>query len=259
MKPVSYFVPKEYSSPKCAFAFAAGCDGTMMEDDFSLDPLEPLYDGPVAMFGSPALWPVLRAAQAEGRDYFFIDHGYFGRKSYYRITKNAYQYQQVTEASPDRWERFRREIQPWQHSGAHILVCPNSDVYCQLHGFSVDAWLHEVTTTLRAHTDREIRVRWKHTPTPIGFDLLDCWACVVYSSAAALDALIAGVPVFVMAPFAAGAGLGLSDLSQIESPIRPSGREPLFWSLAYQQWSLPEIFGGMAWRQLQEQEQTRAA
>ena len=246
MTPVAYYAPAEYSSPKFAFAFAKGCDGEITEET-------ELFDGPVALFVSPSRWTVLKAAQEQGRDWFYGDHGYFGRKTYYRITKNAYQYQEMTEASPDRWERFRREIQPWNNSGSHILVCPNSDVYCQLHGFSVDTWLHEVTTTLKAHTDRDIRVRWKSSPTPIGFDLLDAWAVVVYSSAAALDALIYGVPVFVMAPFAAGSTLGLSDLTKIESPIRPDGREPLFWSLSYQQWTLPEIFSGMAWRQLQEQ------
>lgn len=244
MTPVSYYVPNEFSSPKFAFAFARGCDGAITDEN-------ELFDGPVALFGSPARWNLLKQAQAEGRDFYYGDHGYFQRKKYYRVTKNGYQHDGSGPATPDRFIRFRRDVQPWRRSGSHIIVCPNSWVYCNLHGFDVRDWIADVTRTLREHTDREIRVRWKTDVTPIEFDLVDCWACIVFSSAAALDALIAGVPAFVLAPFAAGARMGLSDLTRIESPLLPDGREPFLWKLADQQWTLPEIFEGRAWDALQ--------
>lgn len=245
MKPVSYYAPDEFSSPKFAFAFARGCDGEITDET-------ELFDGPVALFGTPSRWDLLRQAQADGRDWYYGDHGYFVRRQYYRVTKNSYQHDGLGAASPDRFSKLRRPVMPWRSSGSHVLVCPNSAVYCGLHGFDVEDWLATVHRTLRAHTDREIRLRWKTTQTPIAYDLVDCWAVVVFSSAAALDALCAGVPVFVVAPFAAGYRMGLDDLTRIEAPVYPDDREPFLWKLAEQQWTLPEIFKGDAWRALQE-------
>lgn len=246
--PVSYFVPDEFSSPKLAYAFAKGCGGTITDD------LEYLYPGPVAMFGSPPVWPLLRRAKAEQRDWFYIDHAYMGRGRFYRITKNAYQHDGTGVGEEARFIRAAagRTIQPWKKSGSHILICPQSAIYFSLHGINADAWLRDVMATVRKYTDREIRVRYKASRTPIGPDLEDAWAVVVFSSAAALDGLIAGVPVFTLAPFAATVHMGLSDLSRIEAPIYPDGREEFLFALASNQWTLPEIMRGSAWRHLQE-------
>jgi hypothetical protein len=253
VKPVSYYTPGEGSSPKFAYAFARGCKGTITDEGL------PLFAGPVALFGSPSLWPVLRQAQTEGRDYYYGDHAYYGRGQYFRITKNAYQDDGRGTYSPDRFHRFGRWIYPWKKAGSHVVVCPNSDVYFGLHGLHGPTWVRETVDTLQQHTDREIRVRWKKTSSPIQSDLVDAHAVVVFSSAAAIDALIVGVPVFVCAPWCASARMGLSDLAQIESPIRPDDREPFLWALAYHQWTLNEMIQGIAWRALQEQETRRAA
>lgn len=245
VKPVSYYTPSEITSPKFAFTFAKGCKGAMTDED-------ELFDGPVAMFGSPSKWPLLRKAQAAGRTWLYGDHGYFGRGRYYRITANNYQHDGSGDYPPDRFMTFRRDVKPWRQ-GSHVVVCPNSDVYFGLHGIDGASWLRGVLDTLKAHTDREIVIRYKHTPIPIRQHLADAWAVVVFSSAAALDALIDGVPAFVLAPFAAGARMGLSDLTQIESPLYPDDREPFLWSLAYQQWTLPEILDGMAWAALRSE------
>ncbi len=255
MTPVTYYVPDEFTSPKLAYAFAKGCGGTISAD------LNYLLPGPVAMFGSPPVWPLLRKAQAEGRDFYFADHAYFGRGRFYRITKNAYQHDGIgTSSTPERFERSAcRIVQPWRKAGAHVLVCPQSPVYFSLHGLDHDEWLREVVSTLRQHTDREIRVRWKASRTPIGPDLEAAWAVVVFSSAAALDALIAGVPVFTLASFAASRRMGLSDLSQIESPIYPDGRREFLHVLADNQWTLPEIMRGSAWRHLRSSREVSCA
>lgn len=256
MTPVSYYAAGEFTSPKLAYAFAKGCGGTITDD------LEYLHPGPVAMFGSPPVWPLLRQAQAEGRDWLFADHAYFGRGYFYRITKNAYQHDgRGTSSTPERFERATRgkTVEPWRKTGSHVLVCPQSDIYFSLHGIDAATWLRDVTATLREHTDREIRVRWKASRTPIKPDLENAWAVVVFSSAAALDALIAGIPIVTLAPFAASARMGLTDLSQIESPMYPDGRVSFLQVLADNQWTLPEIMRGSAWRQIQEREASRAA
>lgn len=257
MTPVSYYVPEEFTSPKFAFAFAKGCKGTITAENH-------LYDGPVAMFGSPARFPLLRQAQSLGREWAYADHGYFGnernlRKRYVRITWNGYQHDGRGDASPDRFLALNRTVQPWRKTGSHILVCPNSAIYFGLHGLNVDEWLISVQEQLRQVTDREIRIRWKVTGTPIADDLEDCWAVVVFSSSSAIDGLIHGVPCVTLAPFAATVRMGLTDLSRIETPVYPDDREPFLWNLAANQWSIQEIFSGQAWRELQEGRRAAAA
>jgi hypothetical protein len=73
---------------------------------------------------------------------------------------------------------------------------------------------------------------------------------VTWSSAAANEALLAGVPVFVAGDCAASK-MGLSDFTKIESPIYPPGRAAWAAALAGQQWSLEEFRSGVAWRTLQ--------
>lgn len=255
MIPVSYYAPNEFTSPKVAYAFAKGCGGTITDE-------EDLFPGPVALFGSPSRWPLLRQAQAEGRDYFYIDHAYFSRGKYYRITKNGYQHDGRGASTGERFQSFPKlQIKPWRTSGSHIVVCPNSAIHFALHGLDADQWLRDVTATLRQHTDREIRIRWKvqRSERPIARDLADAWAVVVFSSASALDALVAGVPVFTLAPFASSVRMGLSDLTQIEHPYYPDDRESFLSVIADHQWTLQEILKGVAWRALQDREDRCAA
>lgn len=253
MIPVSYSVPAERSSPMFARAFAKGCHG-------HVDTSGVLQPGPVALFGSLHRWPLLQQAIKARREWFYGDHGYFGRFEYYRITRNAYQHDGTGSAGPERFQSFHRTVQPWRKTGQHVLVCPNSAGYFALFGLHVDQWIADVTQRLRASTDRPIRLRWKQPyGSKIERDLQDCWAVVTYSSAAALDALIAGVPVFSLATFSAAYRMGLSDLSRIESPAYPEDREPFLWNLAAQQWTLDEMASGLAWGALCRQRLAHAS
>jgi hypothetical protein len=244
--PVTYSVPREKTSPLFCKAFATGCKGFVVSDGT-------LMPGPVAMFGSPALWEMLQTARREGRDYFYGDHAYFGRKQFYRITANAYQHHGIGETDGKRFKAFGRPVQPWRTKGSHVLVCPQSDTHFRFFGIDGQKWTRDVIAQIRQATDRPVRVRMKVDRKPIQDDLRDCWAVVTYSSASALDAMIAGVPVFVLADFAAAALAGLQDLSLIESPIYPDGRERFLGVLADNQWTLSEMSSGMAWALLREQ------
>lgn len=243
--PTTYIVPEELSSPKFGHAFAQGCGGpvtTMTE----------LLPGDVALFGSPQRWPLIQAAMNDpSRQLFYGDHGYLQRGQYFRVTKNAYQATAHPRTGAARFNRLHLSIAPWQRKGRHILICPNSAIYCGLFGFNVDQWIVSLTQTLRQYTEREIRVRWKDKRHPIEPALCEAHAVITYSSMAALDALLAGVPVFVLAPFAAAYRMGTPDLSQIETPVYPEDRESFFHSLASQQWTLRELASGVAWRDLQ--------
>lgn len=244
--PTVYGVPSEKTSPLFTRAFAEGCGGR-------LEWHGSLRAGPVALWGSPRRWGLLQEAIRKGRTWIYGDHAYFGRGSYYRITRNAYQHDGSGLAGPERFQAFNRTVKPWRTDGRHVLICPNSPTYFGLFGMDVHQWVKSVTETIAGVSGRPVRVRWKGQGEPIEADLVNCWAVVTFSSAAALDALIAGVPVFVRAPFAAAYRFGLPNVSQIEQPAYPDGREPFLWALAENQWTMDEIRTGVAWRALNGQ------
>lgn len=251
LPPTSYFVSGELTSPKFAQAFARGCGGQVSNVLGALQP------GPFAAFCTPAVWPQLARAKAANRDVYYGDHAYYGRGRYYRITKNGVQYQ-PTRAAVLRTSARRaldvgvHAVPNWRAPGRSVIICPNSDVYMrQWAGQSAAEWTAGVVETLRAHTDRPLVVRMKkHTPRPLRQDLADAWAVVVFSSNSAVEALCYGVPVFVLAPWASTARMGLADLTKIESPIYPDDRRLFCWHLADHQWTLDEIATGLAWRTL---------
>jgi hypothetical protein len=72
---------------------------------------------------------------------------------------------------------------------------------------------------------------------------------VCWTSNAAVDAVLAGVPVFCTSPCAAYR-MGHADLSKIETPHFPPDREQWAWSLAANQWTLREMASGQCWREL---------
>ena len=66
--------------------------------------------------------------------------------------------------------------------------------------------------------------------------------------------MLAGVPVFAMAPCNAAIPVSNTDLSQIDTPWWPTDDERHAWAchLAYGQFHVNELRNGTAWRILQE-------
>lgn len=250
----AYAVSSEITSPRWAEAFSIGCKGAYIREGQSAN----LQEGPAAFFGSAQLWPLLTQCEAEGRTYYYGDHGYFGRHVYFRCTKNA---KQITKAEGDdnskRFEAFNIPIKPWRRElgGSHILLCPNSEAFLKLHGYAEGEWIKLVTAELRKYTTREIRLRWKSDATMKGMafeaELQNCWAVVTFTSNAALEAILYGVPAFAGAPCAASP-LALDDLSRIDAPYYPTKLERLRMAciLANNQWTYSEYANGMAWGKL---------
>jgi hypothetical protein len=109
---------------------------------------------------------------------------------------------------------------------------------------------------LQRHTARPIVVRRAPQPgetaEPLAEALSKAHALVTPSSNVAIEAVVAGVPVFV-SPSSAAAPVGLTDLSLIEAPVYPD-RDKWLAHLAYCQFSLEEMRSGAAWRMLLEWE-----
>lgn len=253
--PVTYIAPLETTSPKFGAAFMKGCRGK------AANVAGGLQEGDFASFCTPSTWPLLTAAQANGRNWYYGDHAFYRRGKYYRITKNAYQYvptpHAMESATPTRFEAVGGQmVQPtWNTDGSTIVVCPNSDVYMAQHGIDAQAWVMSMMMTLARTTRRPILTRWKANAQrrPLYVDLHDAYAVVVYNSNAAVEALMAGIPVFVMCPWATTASMGRQDLSQIDDPYYPDRDyvKRFCWTLANHQWDMAEISSGRAWIDLQ--------
>ena len=200
--------------------------------------------------GSPKLISEIRAA---GHDYWHMDNGYFGRNHLFRITKNANQRTDLIERPALRWERikklFKLDFAPYRKDGGKIIIAQSTEHLYKFMGTDIRTWTDNTVKTLRKNTDREIIVRTKKDPIPIENVLPGTWALVTHTSAAALDALRSGVPVFTTGECCARQ-LALQDLTRIESPIYPE-REPLFRHLAFCMFTKEELRSGM-WKEFSE-------
>lgn len=205
-----------------------------------------------------ATLPVYRAVIRSNTPFLYIDNGYFRSRwaggDYYRVTRNAEQCSGVGASDGVRWRALGMKIAPWTMAGSHVLIACQSDFWHERHGDgSAAEFGAKVKVELARHTDRRIIIRDKpiggHREPPLAEHLRDCWAVVTHSSIVAAEAILAGIPAFMLATSAMTA-IALEDLSMIEKPLRPQGREPWASVLADHQWTLGEIRSGKAWRDL---------
>jgi hypothetical protein len=245
--PVAYaFLGNNKSMDFCR-AFAKGCGGSVCTTMGMLAP------GPVAGFWLPEIQPILKAAQEQGREWYYGDKAYFNRGHYWRITKNARMHNALGEAKPDRFRQLNLKVKPWRN-GSEILICPQSDTFFKLNGTTQAEWLKKITAKIKIYSDRPIRIHHKRAGSDaedyFRRQLVNAWAVVVHSSIAGVQAVLEGVPCFVDDPSSTPASFGSTDLSLIESPLKPKNREQMAWVLADNQWTIDEIRDGAAWRKL---------
>jgi hypothetical protein len=212
---------------------------------------EKLLPGGVVTYGFlRGLKAILDAAREIGRTWVYADRGYLratygdDHSGYFRLTRDAWQHDGSGDAPETRWRALGLALAPWQRGG-HVLVCPPGDVFTRaVGGFPAADWERDTLAALARATDRPIRIRRKGgSSTPLAADLADCHALVTYMSNTAVEALLAGVPVFCTGPCAAAA-MGKNDLAEIESPAYPEDRERWARVLAANQFTLAELRAG---------------
>ena len=206
---------------------------------------------------------VIHKAIEDGRDFYYIDTGYFGHgkgKLYHRITKNNLQYNSVIRRDCPTDRLKKTGIQIWPHTpGTNILLCPPSQKALNYWNVNLETWIVQTTEEIKKYTDRPIVIREKqsrHIRT--NEDTMemalsrDVHCMVTYNSIAAVESLIYGKPVFTMGPNAA-APLANTDLSKIEKPFMPTTAmvKRLCANLAYNQFTPDEMANGTAWHILQ--------
>ena len=217
---------------------------------------------------------------AVGKQVIYIDKGYLGHRGrYYRMSVNSFQplsYFQSIPRLSDRLKTHNIKLQPMRKNGSHIMIAGGSVKYANWHGLNamggedpMTVWARKRILRLRKHSRRPLVYRpkpsWKDAvlvsgarfsrpPRTITQELIDCWALITFGSNAAVDALIAGVPVVVLGD---GVALPLAQTSEekIEDLYIPTDNERQQWlqDLAYCQFNLTEMASGEAWGILKEQ------
>jgi len=205
----------------------------------------------------------MRACREQGRDFYYIDTGYFGngrKKLYHRVTKNAMQnIGPIVDRPADRFQATGVSLTKFR-GGSKILLCPPSAKVMVFYELDLDKWVAETLETIKKYTDREIVIRLKKgrtervTTDTMAMALTQDVHCVVtFNSIAATESLLLGKPAFTLGPNAAQS-LCLSDLSLIEKPYIPTLDEVHRWAchLAYSQFTEAEMRTGEAWRIVSE-------
>lgn len=200
------------------------------------------------------------ACRAAGRDFYYIDTGYFGngkKKTYHRITKNDVQnFGPIIDRPSDRVSKCNISLTKFRKTGSKILLAPPSQKLLNLYDINLDEWMESTIQELKQYTDREIVVRLKQgrsvrqsTDTMQQALENDIWCLVTYSSIAAGEALLCGKPAITLGPNAAGM-LCSHQLSEIEDPRIPTLDEVDAWvrHISYCQFTEPEMRDGTAWR-----------
>jgi hypothetical protein len=201
--------------------------------------------------GDPiAVWGQLRGAKeilAKSKHFYRMDHAYFGRLNYYRMTRGAFQPSALVERPADRWEvlkkRYDLKVRPGWQRGKHVLITLSDQRTYDF--FGEGKWADRIVEEVKQYTSRPIVVRQRTEVKPIAEHLKDAWCLVTYASNSSIDALLAGVPVFTLGPSIARP-MGLADVSRIESPLFPENREEFFRHMAYCQFTNDEFRSGFA-------------
>lgn len=164
------------------------------------------------------------------------------------------------------------EPKPYRMSGRHILVVGQVPGDASLRGIDIQAWILACCTELRKLTDREIRVRphplargfvsaalnsrlaalgvgIEDVSLPFAQSLSEAWSVVTYSSGAAIDALLSGVPAIALSP--ASFAWEVTD-HRLDCAVEPTlyDREEWLGKIAAAQWFESEIASGEVWEPL---------
>lgn len=253
-----YATPGKRKALLLCDAFAEGARACGVDADVCTQPPSSLRPGMAAFYGvTPETVHLWREARDLGRDWFFIDNAYFdvARGTHFRVTRNALQATGQERADFPRLEALDLlgRIRPWRQEGGHIVIVEQSDDFMQIFaGRRSKDWLRATVEQLRCFTSRRLVVRaWDRNKRAASASfracLVDAWALVAHTSAAANEAVLAGVPVFTTGPCAASC-MGRSDLSAIGLPAYPWARPAWAAALAGLQWTVDEIRQGLAWQ-----------
>lgn len=195
-----------------------------------------------------------RRVRRDGTTYYSIDNSYFDETrgfkephAQFRITKNRFQVDARRLTSDgSRFAALGIQVKPWKRpcAGSHTVVCQQSDAFMRdIAAWPCD-WLKVALADWGGASPVVVRT-WGRDKLKamrsLPQDLENAHLLVTYSSAAAVTALIHGVPVSV------GSMSALWDCNFNVADDNCPVRLNTLGVLADNQWSLGEIASGKAW------------
>jgi hypothetical protein len=219
---------------------------------------------------------IIKQCWADKRSFRYMDSGYLGNrpgyqnpqgwKVWHRIVPNNLQHDQVIKRPSDRWNQLGLEVAN-RRRGSTILIVAPDEKPCKFYDIELDTWLAETVATIQQHTDRPIvirernRSRMDRKTNRVERALDDVHAVVTFNSIAATEAILAGVPVFALAPSNAARPVSNTDLTKIDNPWFPDQDQIHEWAyhLAYGQFHIDEFKNGRAERILKQTEEILSA
>lgn len=242
----AYPVANKKKSFDICLAFVRGCGGQIGTT---------YRDTPAFFYGvDGSNVEVFRQAIASGRDWYYCDNSYFdsNRQQHFRVTKNRLQHSGLGISDGKRFAALGIQILPWRTGGEHIVVCPQSDSFMATVAAYPGNWAQETMERIAAASMRPVMFRgWsadkKKIASTLTHDLERAHVLMTWSSAAAVTAVLAGVPVIVDAADCAAKCMSSAGIEDLATPERE------VWAgvLADNEWSLDEFRSGKAWSHLQ--------
>ncbi len=205
----------------------------------------------------------------------YVDLGFWHRRlnsrydGYHKLSVNALNptaYFMQRKHCPKRFKALGLTVAPWRkNEEGGILLAGMSEKAALARGLAAHAWERQALRTLQENTERQVTYRPKPScrrsyplkgagfdkGTPLPKVLPEYHAVVTRQSNTAIDALLAGVPVFCEQGVASA--LGCDDLSLIEKPYYPDNRQEWAESVAWCQFTTAEIATALPWRHFKEE------
>ena len=221
---------------------------------------------------------VIEQQAHRGRSTIVLEKGYVKRDRYYAAGWNGLNGRANFRNSgmpPDRWRELETELHPYQPNTPEkkILVIGQVPSDASVQNVDIVQWCsHTVLEIKKKIPNREIIFRphplaSKRTPSilhatrstqSLEEDLRDAVYAVTYNSNVGVDAVIAGVPVYVADKGAMAYDVASKKLGEAYMPTRKV-IEQWAHNLAYTQWTLDEMREGLPWLHLTKTESMRAA
>ena len=138
---------------------------------------------------------IFKDCQAEGVEWWHIDHGFFRfsiLEGYYRIGYCHLQPLFYPDAPKNdyRWKKLGLEVSPWKENpDGPILVCPPTQATSRFYGVDPDQWVSETAARLPEHLRDRVVIREKSDPEKLKEVLDGAYCVIVFNSNVAMEAL----------------------------------------------------------------------
>jgi hypothetical protein len=223
---------------------------------------------------------IMAAYKAESRHCILLEKSYFGRTEFMRWSVDGFQpaYLHATPRPDDRWRRIRDDwridVRPKRAQGRHLVYAGSSQKYNDWHELGDgNEYAKGVCHAINKQTHSTLPLHYRAKPGWVInhpqdvqrlpdtvfsgpeqrlADLLPgCQALVTHGSNAAVEAVVAGVPVCLVSHEGVCAAWRVADkgVEKIYDPWFPDDAQRQQWlnDLAYCQFSIEEFRNGKAW------------